>query len=246
MQNVRTPFLTILFIFLGFFIYTKLFGAIPLFVNSVSTTKTDVFSVTGEGKAMAVPDTANVNFGITNTQNSITSAQDQTNSIINKIVSDLKNLGINSKDIRTTNYSIYPNYNYLEGKQTIDGFTVSANIEVKITPIDKLNQAIDLASRNGANMVSGVQFVLNDKEKEKLEQVARKEAIANAKKKAKALADESGVVLGKFINISESGLSLPPIPMYSATELQKTDTPTQIEPGQSEITSSITLSYELR
>ena len=246
MQSLKTPLFTIFFIFLGLFVYTKLFGPIPFSVNSVSTTKTDVFSVSGEGKASLIPDTANVNLGITITNSSIALAQNQTNLVINKIVSDLKNLGIESKNIKTTNYNISPDYNYSDGKQRINGYTVSANIDAKISPIEKLNQAIDLAAKYGANSVGGIGFTVNDELLEKLEQKTRKDAIANAKKKAQELANESGVILGKIINISESNISFPrPLPFYEATQPLKAD-PTKVEPGESTITASVTLSYEIR
>ena len=246
MQNSKTPLLTILFIFVGLFVYTKLFGPIPFAVNSVSTTKTDVFSVSGEGKASLIPDTANVNLGITSTNSSIAIARNQTNLIINKIVSDLKSLGIENKNIKTTNYNISPDYNYSDGKQRINGYTVSANVEVKISPIDRLNQAIDLATKDGANSVGGIGFTVNDDQLEKLQQQARREAISNAKKKAQELADESGVILGRVINISESNASFPrPVQFLEASQSLKADS-TKIEPGESTITTSITLSYEIR
>lgn len=248
MQNIKIPFFTILFIFLGLFVYTKLFGPIPFAVTSVSTTKTDVFSVSGEGEESAIPDTANIHLGITNTNTSIANAQNQTNTVINKITSDLKNLGVEENNMKTTNYSVNPDYNYSDGQQRINGYTVSANIAAKVSPIDKLNQVIDIAVRDGANTIGGIQFIVNDELLEKLKQQARKEAIANAKKKAKDLANESGIILGRIINVSETGGPNPiPVPFYGRAEsLPLTSEPTRIEPGQSTITSTITLSYEIR
>src|SRR3989338_4571940 len=133
MQSLKTPLLTIIFIFLGFFVYTKFAGPIPFFVNSISTAKTDVFSVSGVGEATTIPNTANIRLGVSNTGSNILIVQNQTNTVINKIVQDLKNLGVKDKDIKTTNYSIYPKYDYTEDKQTINGYTVSANITAKIT-----------------------------------------------------------------------------------------------------------------
>lgn len=243
MQIIKTPFITILLIFLCFFVYTKLAGTIPFFVNSVSTAKTDIFTVNGVGEASAVPNTANISLGISNTGTNIVSVQSQTNTIINKITQDLKNLGIEEKNIKTTNYSIYPNYNYAEGKQTVNGYTVAANITTKITPIEKLNQAIDLATKNGANTIGGISFTVNDNDLEKLKSKARKQAIAKAKEKAKSIANEAGISLGKIINVSESGDFSRPIPMY-ATQDMKTTEATQIQPGENSITINITLSYE--
>ena len=60
-SQLKTPFFTIAFILIGLFLYTKIAGPIPFSVNSITTTKTDVFQVSGTGKVTVVPDTAKVN-----------------------------------------------------------------------------------------------------------------------------------------------------------------------------------------
>lgn len=244
MQNVKTPLLIILFIFLGLFLYTKLFGPIPFSVNSVTTNKSDTFTVVGEGKATAVPDTASVEIGITVNQNTVAGAQNQANEIINKISSDLKNLGVKEKDIKTTNYSINPNYNFESGKQQVNGYNVSVNLSVKVSPLEKINQVIDIATKDGANNVGGVQFTVNDELKSKLEDQARKQAVDNAKKKAQSLASASGIRLGKIINVAESNQAPQPIAFMEKSAVGLGGGQTSVEPGQSTISISITLSYE--
>lgn len=244
MQNIKTPLFIILFIFLGLFVYTKLFGPIPFSVNSVTTTKSDTFSVTGEGKATAIPDTASVDLGITITQNTVASAQSQANQIINKISSDLKNLGVKEKDIKTTNYSISPNYDFTSGKQSVNGYNVSVNLSVKVNPIEKINQVIDTATKDGANSVGNIQFTLNDEEKTKLENQARKQAVDAAKQKAQSLAQASGIRLGRIINVSESNQEQRPITFMEKSAVGLGASDTSVEPGQSTISTTVTLSYE--
>jgi len=55
----------IIVFFIVLFVYTKLAGPIPFFINSVNTTKTDLFSASGEGKVTAVPDQATIDVGVT-------------------------------------------------------------------------------------------------------------------------------------------------------------------------------------
>ncbi len=245
MQSLKTPLLVILFIFLGLFLYTKLVGPIPFSVNSITTTKSDIFSVVGEGKANAIPDTASADIGITVNQATVNNAQSQANQIINKISSDLKNLGVKEKDIKTTNYSINPNYNFEGGRQRIDGYTVSVNLEIKVTPIEKINQVIDTATKDGANSVGNIQFTLNDEEKTKLENQARKQAVDAAKQKAQSLAQASGIRLGRIINVSESNQEQRPITFMEKSAVGLGAGDTSVEPGQSTISTTVTLSYEI-
>ena len=246
MKELKTPLFTVLFILIGIFLYIKLAGPIPFSVNSVQTSKSNLFSVTGTGKATDVPDTTLLSFGVTKTAPNVLTAQEQVNTTSNKITNDLKNLGIDEKNIKTTNYSVYPNLDYSNGRQNITGYTVSQNLEVKIKPIDKANKAIDITTNDGANMVGGITFILNDEAKKKLENKARLEAIKNAKEKAESLSSLSGIRLGKIIDVQESGGIQPHPIMIESRPIGDVnqEKSTEINPGESTVSTTITLSYE--
>lgn len=247
-NSLKIPFFTVLFIFAFFYIFTTLFGPLPLSINSVTTNKSDFFTVSGEGEATAVPDTAMISFGVTKQANTVEDAKNQVNTAANKITEDLKKLGVDVKNIKTTNYSVNPNYDFSGGRQTTNGYTVSQNMEVKLQPIDQANKALDVATADGANVVGGVTFVLDDATKNKLEQDARKEAIQNAKRKAEETASLAGIKLGKIINVSETN-SFPVMP-YAAAELKVADMrgaggePTQVTPGENNVKITVSLSYQ--
>jgi uncharacterized protein YggE len=82
--------------------------------------------------------------------------------------------------------------------------------------------------------------VNEDKQKE-LEKEARAMAIKQAQEKAFELARLSGMTLGRIVNVQE-GRS--PRPVYFATMEKANDT--NIQPGTTDITSSVTLFYETR
>lgn len=244
MQNLKAPLLTILFIFLGLFLYTKFAGPIPFSVNSITTTKTNLFNVSGTGKATGIPDTAALSIGVTKTAVTVADAQNQTNTAANKIIEDLKKLRIAEKDIKTTNYSVSPNYDYSRGAQTITGYTVAQSISVNIAPIDIANKAIDAATADGANMVGGITFTFSDKTKKDLENKARTQAVKMAKEKAENLAKAAGIKLGKIVDVQESGNFEPrPIMMQALGGGEKTAV-TQLQPGENSITTNISLFYE--
>ena len=246
-RSLSFALISILFIFICLFAFFKIFGPIPFFVQNVNTSKASLFTVDGTGDMSIIPDTAMISLGVSKTETTVDTAQNEVNAISNKITQDLKNLGINVKDIKTTNYSVNPQYDYSMNSQKITGYIVSEDIEVKLQPIDKANAAIDLATNDGANQVGGVQFVVDDAKQKELENEARAKAIADAKQKAQTLANAAGMHLGRIVDIQENSQGINPRPypvMMDAAVAKTAGAPTQLNPGENKVTSTVTLSYE--
>lgn len=246
LNQLKVPVLTVFIALLLFFGFTKLFGPIPFAVNSVTTSKTDLFTVEGTGKATGVPDTAQFSVGVTKQAATVQQAKDQTNTVVNKISTDLKNLGIDEKDIKTADYSVNPNIDYTSGKQTTTGYTVSTTMEVKVKDTNLANRALDTATADGANVVNGVSFGLNDDAQAKLEEQARGEAIKNAKAKAESIAKQAGIRLGRIVNVTVNPTSEPRPVVEKMSFAQPADTgaPTQLQQGSNDVNVTVSLSYE--
>lgn len=240
------PVIGITTFFILLFSFTKLFGPIPFSVNSVTTTKSDTFNVAGEGKITVQPDIAQVTVGIQANGSTVKSVQEQINSIINKVSEGIKQSGVDAKDIQTVNYSINPDYDYSGGSQRIKGYSASTNLFIKVREIDKVNQVIDTATTSGANQVGGISFDVDDRKK--WENEARIKAVDDAKRKARDAAKVAGFKLGRIINYAENFGGYPnPIPMMRALEVKETqDALTQVEPGSTDISVVVTLSYEVQ
>lgn len=233
--------------FILLFTFTKLFGPIPFSVTSVTTTKQDVFNVRGEGKVSAKPDIAKLSVGVQANAPTVKGAQDQINGTINKVSTSIKQLGIDEKDIKTENYTIYPNIDYSGTLQRITGYSATTNLSIKIRDLDKVNLVVDAASTSGANQINGLNFELEDKKK--FENEARKKGVEDAKSKSQKAAKAAGFTLGNLINYQESieGVSPPyPVPLNAAPLEARAEKATQIEPGSSEVRVVVTLSYEIR
>lgn len=232
--------------FVLLFVYTKFLGPIPFSVNNINTNNETPFEVTGTGSAAGAPDKALINLGITETSTSVLDAQNKANQKTETIIDSLKKLGIPEKDIKTSNYSVNPDYNFSGGSQKITGYTVNQNFEVE-TPINKANEAVDSATSAGANLVGGISFDLDDDKKLELENTARKEAVEMAKKSAEGLAKAAGIKLGKIINVREnSGGEVPRPIMLEAKDSTGgfIENPTDITPGESKIEINVTLTYQ--
>ncbi len=232
--------------FIALFAYTKWIGPIPFSVNSITTSKSDAFSVTGEGKASVSPDIAVVNAGVTAQGQTVKQAQSQLNDSINKVSAAIKKVGVADRDIQTTNYNVSPTYDFRSGSQRVTGYTANSNLTIKVRNVDKVNEVIDAATANGATQVGGVSFDVDDKTK--AENEAREKAVADAKKKATDAAKIAGFTLGRIVNYSEDFGGAPrPIPMMAKAEgSDQVMPPTQVEPGSTEVTVTVTLSYEIR
>lgn len=238
------PIIGVTSFFVLLLLFTKLIGPIPFSVTSVTTTKSDTFQVTGEGKVSVPPDVALINVGVQAQASSVKEAQEQLNFNINKVSEAIKKLGVEAKDIQTTNYNINPNYNYLSGSPRITGYTASSNLSIKVRQIDKANEVVDTATTNGANQVGGISFEVDDKTK--AENEAREKAVAEAKKNAEQASKIAGFKLGKIINYSENFGGGPiPIPLRAMSQGASEQTPTQVESGSLEITVNVTLSYQI-
>lgn len=237
----------IVLFFILLFAYTKIAGPIPFSVNSVTTTKTDTFSVSGEGKITMVPDIAVISVGVTAQGATVTRVQTELNTKINAMSDAIKKLGVDGKDIKTSYYNISPTYDYSSSTQRITGYEAHSNLTIKVRKIDNANAVIDAATTQGANQVGGVSFDVDDKSK--AENQAREEAVKDAKSKAEAAAKAAGFKLGRVINYSEGGGAGPRPMMYDAAKalpITGGGEPTQVEPGSSEITVTVNLSYEIQ
>lgn len=229
------------------FLYTKLAGPLPFTVNSITTTKTDVFSVNGEGVVNITPDSASVTVGVVANGTTVKLAQDQLNEKINAVSEGVKKLGIEAKYIQTTNYNINPTADYTGSTQRITGYQASTNLLIKINDIEKVNSVIDSATASGANQVHGVTFEVSDKVKAQDE--AREKAVAEAKAKAENAAKVAGFSLGKIINYNENFGDSRPLyyGLNAASGAPKGDVvQTVVQPGSSEIKVNVTLSYEIK
>lgn len=241
---IKASCFIIFFFFLSLFLFLRLNGPIPFFVNGVQTTKTNIFHAEGTGKVTAAPNTAIVSFSVEKNAQTVSLAQNQVNTTVDKLLQGLQTVGINTKDISTTDYSVNPQYDQ-STQQRIIGYTVSQNMQVKIQPIDKANSAIDSITASGATNVSIGDLTFDDDTYAKLQQQAREKAVGDAKIRAQNLAHAAGIRLGNIVDVQENNTVPGPQPFMAnvAKVADGTNHQTNITPGKTDITSSVTLSY---
>lgn len=204
--------------------------------------------VTEEGKATAIPDTAKLTAGIDVSASTLDAAQSQINQKSKTLVDAVKRLGVEEKDIKTSSYNVYPEYDFRTPGSRITGYRISTTYEIKVKEIEKINEVLATVTQEGANIVSGVSFEVNESTKDKLMDEARAEAVDKARTKAESLARAAGVTLGKILTISESSQNVPvPIALREGIGgTPDTAVAPDIQPGEEEISVLVTISWEIR
>ena len=222
--------------------------------NFQSDKPENTISISAEGKVTAEPDMAVVNVGVFSFGPNAATLQDDNSKKVNKVIDFIKSQGIKAEDITTSQFSIYPQYDYSSGKSVLNSYQASQTVTVKVKGKEKLGERVgkilDGATDNGANQITGVYFTVENPDD--LKQEARKLAIANAKKKAQELADEAGIRLGKVVSITESG-GYYPTPMYYDKAMSPEGgmggglaTAPDIQVGSQDIVQNISVVFEVK
>lgn len=214
-------------------------------------------SVTGTGDVYATSDIATFSFSVSADADTVSDAQSQVTNKMNAALAALKDLGIEEKDIKTSNYNVYPKYTYQQAvctqnycppsRQIPDGYTVSHDVTVKVRKTDDAGKALAAVGSAGATNVSGLSFTTDDPSL--LQDEARTLAIEDAREKAEALAKSLGVRLGKVVTFYENSGDYPQ-PLYMSKEMAVDGrggaTAPTLPIGENQIVSNVTIVYEIK
>jgi uncharacterized protein YggE len=221
----------------------------PLFSSTqVSAADTVVskktITVTGNGIVNVTPDMATITLGVSSFAADANAAQKANATTMAKVIAAIKAAGVAASDIQTSSYSIYPNYTYEEktGKQTITGYNASNTVTVTIRNLSNLGTVLDKASDAGANQAYGISFMVSKQSAYYAQ--ALKEAVANAKTKADAIASALGTTVSSPVSISESSNYNPIYLNSSAKQIADAAGGTPVEAGTFQIQATVSVVYE--
>lgn len=217
-------------------------------------------TVSGEGKIVARPDIAIFTASVITQAKQVKDAQSENTRRSNAVIEFLKRQGVKAKDIKTTAYNIFPQYQYErtlpclnfpcppQKPPQIASYEVRHTIQIKVRNLEKIDTLLDGVITSGANQTGSVVFDIDNKDAIVAE--ARKKAIDEAKEKARILAKNLGVRLGRIASFSEK--SGGPVPIFAQSlrsgekgvlEEEAAISP-QVEPGEQEIKVNVSITYE--
>jgi uncharacterized protein YggE len=238
------------------FIMKNLLLIIGIFLLLTSTVQSQqdkrrprVPSITVNGEAMisAEPDQAQIDIGVVTQARSAPEASKENAERLSRVLAEVKKLLGKGDEVKTSGYSLTPNYRYPQGgKPEIVGYTASNTVRIKTNTLDLVGRLIDGAMQAGANNVNRLVFTLKDEQGAQLE--ALRQASAKAKSKAEAVAASLGLKIVRIAAINEGERTIQPIyrqAMAARGEALAAQAPTPVEPGTVDVRSTVSLTAEV-
>lgn len=223
----------------------------------------NTISLSGHGEVTSTPNIANINFTVRQEGKTVKIAEDALAPIVNKSLDLLKTNKITDADVTAQSVSFNPKYSYQYSsdvicgaltcpprpeQQVISGYEAYETISVKIRNVDSVGMIVAGLGALGVTELSGPNFTID--KPDDLKAAAQKKAIDDARAKAKVLAGDLGVRLGKVTSFSDNGNNYP-MPMYDKAMTvgaapTASPAPAIVPTGTNTISSDVTITYEIK
>jgi hypothetical protein len=222
-------------------------GPATIVANPVPPQRT--LNVNGTGLVTLTPDIAYVNIGVHNEAPTAADAVAANNVQTQQVVDALKKSGIDAKDIRTMNFSIYPNTQFdpQTNQKLSTTYVVDNTVYVTVHKLDALGDLLDTSVKAGANNINSIQFDVADKTP--FIKQARDQAVKDAKTQAQELATSAGVTLGNLQTINfNDNVPSPVVESFGkgGGGLAAADVAVPINPGTMTMTVTVSMTYEIK
>jgi uncharacterized protein YggE len=194
-------------------------------------------SVSGSATVRALPDLVEFDFGVNKTAPTAEAALSANNQAMTRLITAIKAGGVAARDIQTQQVNVYPQ---TDPKGATTGFTASNSVHVKLRAIAKAGTLVEQAVAAGGNTVGGPSF--SKANTDALTEQALAKAYDKARAKAESFAKHVGLRLGKPVSISESG---EPGVLFDASGARAAKGSVPLEPGRTEVTASVSVTFEL-
>ena len=213
-------------------------------VTTPAGSAANTVTATGSGTSQATPDTAEMSFGVTRHSSDSKTALSDASKVAEAITAALVKAGVDSKDIQTQDVSVYPQTVDQNGKQVVAGFDAAIAVRVKARDLAKLGDVITAGNGAGADNINGPTLTIADPAPTRAKAIDK--AVADARKTAEAMAKAGGKSVGGVLSMSTSDVSSAPGPFYDTARAAGAAKSVPIEPGQLDITVTVTVVFELK
>ncbi len=208
----------------------------------------ETISVTGTGRATLTPDRFSFTAGVQTTAPTVEEAVNQNNSKMAAVIAGLKRAGATDQEVRTSNFSIFPQQVYEQGKPPrLVGYQANNSVTVTKSDIAAASKLLQVALNAGVNETSGLSFDVSNPARGRDQGL--RGAFDDARAKASLLAQAAGRALGRALIITEGAeLHPPPRPMPVGVMAARAEAISQppIESGSRELAYTISVVFEMR
>lgn len=221
----------------------------PAVMPSTTPSAPETITVGGTGKVSLAPDRVTFSVGVQSVAPTVDQAVSDNNQRVAAVVAALKKAGAAEKEIRTSNFSIFPQQDFSQGQlPRILGYQVSNNVTVTRENVTDAGRLLQAAVNAGVNTSSGLSFVISNPARGR--DAGLRSAFEDARAKAAVLAQAAGRTLGRAMAITEAGQLAPPppYPMARTMAMGKAADVSEVpvEAGNEEMSFGVTVTFELR
>lgn len=208
-------------------------------------------TVVGSGEATAKPDKAYFYAGVEVTADTVQEATRRNNEVMQAIVAALTDMGVEEKDIQTSNFSVslergterFPMSEKTKAGEEQPRYRVSNMVQVTVWDIEKVSELLDATINAGANNIWGITFTIS--ETKALESEARAKAMQDARARAEELATLAGVSLGRIVSVSENVTGIPVLPSVAVERAAGMGGGPAISPGEASVRMRVQVTYAI-
>jgi hypothetical protein len=201
----------------------------------------------GSGTVTGTPDRVQISFAVETESPDVKTAQSDNAAQMTQVINALAGAGVPRDSMKTTGYSIYPEYQDSSIlNPVIKTYHVTNTLLVTLDNVSQAGDVIDLAVANGANQVNSIQFMLSDAQAQALRSTALENAVANARADAGTVADAMGVnISGTRDVVISQGYTPVVYNSYSGETMAaaKAAVPTPVQPGEVTVTADVSIDY---
>ena len=211
--------------------------------QTITGTRLDL-NVTGE--VTRVPDIAIISTGVVTRSATAGGAIQQAAARMARVRAALKAVGVEDRDIQTSNISLNPEYRYEPNQSPkLTGYSASNTLSVRFRDIANSGKILDALVAEGANQINGPSLTI-DKPEAALDE-ARAKAVAIGRARAELYARSLGLRVVRVVSVNESGGYAPPPPMPPMVMMaERSQATTKIDPGEQKLQVNLAMTFELQ
>ncbi|GGV30229.1 SIMPL domain-containing protein [Paenarthrobacter nicotinovorans] len=203
-------------------------------------------TVTGTGSATAAPDLVTLTLGVETRRETAAKAYDDAGTSAAAVAASLRAAGIGDGDLRTSGLNLRADVMWVEGQgQKVSAYVASTTLHVGIRSYGDAPAAIAAAVAAGGDdiRINGLEQGLADPSRAtaQAQEAAWQDALARAEQYA-ALASAR---LGSVVSISQQPVHSGPVPMGGMVRASYVAETLPVEAGESVISASVTVEWEL-
>jgi hypothetical protein len=206
-----------------------------------------IVTVSGQGEVKVKPDMATITTGVTSDAPTARAALAKNNAAMSAVLKALQEAGISEDEIQTSNFTVSPIYGAIQpgqsGTPRVVAYQVSNQVSARVLDLSRLGVILDALVQAGSNQIGGISFDVKDPAAATNE--ARKKAVADARARAELYARAADASVGSVIQISEVSNS-PVMPVSYRMAEMSSAAAVPIAAGQSTLSASVTVTFELR